>query len=436
MVKTFARGGLLVEDFLELTKDRPIETVALPNLAVLTLRQYPGAQGNWLISRGQTIEEEMLVASGPGPDDLPLHSPIPGVVEDFRTLDSPEGGTTQAALIRLSGAFARTGKAQSPSAWESESAEAVWRRLVKAGVVAASGPLDPAFPPPRPTTGIKLVINGLRTEPYVSLNYHLLTEWVDQIEAALPILQRLYSPASIHLAVDRRDAPLVEAWTEQGRFKKVTIHQLKEKYPQAQEKILYSTLFGREPGLKDTLASLDCLILDPATLIAMYEAVVFGKPMVERFVVLSGDCFHRPGVYRVRIGTPLAQLVKDIGGFSREPAKLIHGGPFKGTEILSLADPVTKDTSSILALSARDVQPAAEHPCVRCGLCVTTCPASLQPINIYKALRRGEDGRAEGLDHCIDCGLCSFVCPSHIPLSALFKEARRPQPAKEPVHGN
>ena len=99
----------------------------------------------------------------------------------------------------------------------------------------------------------------------------------------------------------------------------------------------------------------------------------------------------------------------------------------RGLTVDSLAMPVTKRTSGIVAFAAADVRPAAEMPCIRCGNCIEACPWDLVPTRLVKLIDMGEPEAAarEGLSRCTECGCCAYACPSRIPLVAILREGKR-----------
>jgi electron transport complex protein RnfC len=86
---------------------------------------------------------------------------------------------------------------------------------------------------------------------------------------------------------------------------------------------------------------------------------------------------------------------------------------------------VVKGSCGILALTASEINDGPESPCIRCGKCVTACPAGLVPVEMAQLVRKGDvqAAKAIGVQDCIACGSCSFICPSHIPLAHYFSFA-------------
>ncbi len=93
-----------------------------------------------------------------------------------------------------------------------------------------------------------------------------------------------------------------------------------------------------------------------------------------------------------------------------------------------------------LGFSDRD-RPSAEifNQCIRCGLCLPTCPTYLETmtetsgprgrISLVKAVAEGRldllsDGFVEQMSECLDCRACEAVCPSGVAYGQLVETAR------------
>lgn len=423
MVKTFSRGGISVESFRSLTGGHRIRPLFLPSLAVVPLVQFPGARAEWVVDVGESVSEDQVLARGLRPEDLPIHSPIPGTIVEFREIPLPGGVVSSAALVQLQGEFRRTGRPTAKKEWALIPDEEIRERIRAAGIYLESSSLDPR----QVFGGIDLpldalVINALQPEPYLTLSLHLQEERAEDLAEGVRVLQKIFRPAQTYLVGDS-DHP--EAWTRTfaGHLDGVNLHALQFRYPQAQEGLLLKTIGVGAPGAK-------VLTLDTASVLAVRDAVVEGKPQIEKTVVVSGRGVRRPGAYRVRIGTPLYQLLKDAGGLHPGDHRVVIGGPFQGQPVDHLSVPVLKSTSAVLVLAKGEINAGREQSCIRCGQCVLSCPVGLEPLNLHKALIQGDQDLAwnEGLDFCIECGICSFVCPSRIPLVTEFhqvKENRR-----------
>ena len=127
-----------------------------------------------------------------------------------------------------------------------------------------------------------------------------------------------------------------------------------------------------------------------ATLYAVFEAVVLEKPLIERVLTVTGSAVARPRNLKARFGTGIHELLEECGGLASDLGKLVVGGPMRGVTVDSLAVPLTKRTSGIVAFAAADVRAGAELPCIRCGNCIEACPWDLVPTRLAKLIDMGE----------------------------------------------
>lgn len=81
-----------------------------------------------------------------------------------------------------------------------------------------------------------------------------------------------------------------------------------------------------------------------ATVIAIYEAVILGKPVVDRVVTITGDGIKAPKNFSVYTGTDMSELIDAAGGLKAKIEKIISGGPMMGFPLYELHIPCTKTT--------------------------------------------------------------------------------------------
>lgn len=195
---------------------------------------------------------------------------------------------------------------------------------------------------------------------------------------------------------------------------KITVRSLKTRYPQGGERRLIASVTGRKINSHLLPADAGVVVLNIATVNAIYEAVYLGKPLVHRVVTVTGNGVNKPGNFDVPLGISAKYLAEQAGGIKDETVKLISGGPMMGFALSSLDVPVTKTYSSILALTEDDVEKMKTTACIRCGRCVGACPENLVPQLMVAAANANDYERFEKLGgmECIECGCCTYVCPA------------------------
>ncbi len=210
--------------------------------------------------------------------------------------------------------------------------------------------------------------------------------------------------------------------TLSAKYKGIEVQGLKLKYPQGAEKQLIKALTNREVPSGKLPIEVGCVVQNVGTAFAVYEAVQFNKPLIDRVVTLSGKNYNG-GNFMVRIGTPVQVMIDKCGGLPENTEKIVNGGPMMGKALVSTDAPVTKGTSGILIFSKEMSHRMTIYNCVRCGKCVSVCPMGLEPLLLEKTSETKNWDMAEKghiLD-CMECGSCQYTCPAGRPLLDMIR---------------
>ena len=163
------------------------------------------------------------------------------------------------------------------------------------------------------------------------------------------------------------------------------------------------------------------------TVCAVYRAVMFGRPVTEKIVTVTGDGIANPQNFRVKIGTSFADLIEAAGGLNEPVEKVISGGPMMGFAMYDYHVPIVKTSSAILCLKKDEVTAVEATACINCGRCVSACPARLVPSRLATYSEHGQEEqfvKHNGLE-CVECGCCSFVCPAKRHLTQSVRSMRK-----------
>ena len=203
--------------------------------------------------------------------------------------------------------------------------------------------------------------------------------------------------------------------------------RLMTKYPQGGERQLIYAVTKRAINSSMLPADVGCVVDNVETIIHIYDAVVNGRPCIDRVVTVSGDGIAEPGNFKVPLGINQQELIKAAGGLKGAPEKVISGGPMMGFAMFTLDVPVTKTSSSILCLTKDEVAMYEPSACINCGRCIDACPSRLIPSRLADYAERHDEAAFEkefGVE-CMECGSCSYVCPAKRQLKQAISSMRK-----------
>src|SRR5574344_2521079 len=164
---------------------------------------------------------------------------------------------------------------------------------------------------------------------------------------------------------------------------RVEVVALKQRYPQGGEKQLVDAVINRQvPAPPAIPVNVGAIVQNVGTAFAVYQAVMKHKPLLERYVTVTGKKIKHPANFLVRIGTPMIQLIDACGGMPDGDNKLLAGGPMMGKALIVTEVPICKGTNSVTVLSGSDAYRSEPQPCIRCAKCVNVCPMGLEPFLI------------------------------------------------------
>lgn len=429
--RSFPKGGITPQA-IKPTARSPIRNAALPPTAVVALAQFGTRAARPVVKPGQRVTEGMQIAKSSGRANAHVHAPIPGVVREIREIVLANGRSCQAIVIELQGAFQKLGRPQQPMKWEHLQGSSLLSRIRSMGIVSLDGsgaPVHQALAAAAEARVEYLIVNGAESEPYLSAAHRVMLEHGERVLAGARIAERIVAPRRVLIGVetDKPDAIRAIRRLIKEQELQYDVVPLRVKYPQSDRHQLVKAMTGREISSGQSDIASGCVSLDVATLAAVHDAIVEEKPLLERVVTVAGGAIKRPGNMKVRLGTSLEYLISECGGFVKQPAKIVIGGPLRGRAVRNLSLPVTKDTTALLALTEEEIRFDSEQECIECGACVRACPMGIEPERLHKYVKQGrtEEALADGIMDCTECGACSYVCPSHIPLLQYLRDGKR-----------
>jgi electron transport complex protein RnfC len=427
-VYRFPHGGVSFEDPTVPPKNAGI-IAFLPVLSVVPFTQHTGGKADPLVAIGDQVQEGMLIARARGPLSANIHAPVPGKVVRTVSWEHNEG-----VVIRLGGGFEKLGKAEKQFPWEDLMPFALQQAVADYGIVEMEGEGQPvgetlaAFrvEPEEPAT---LVVRCVFDDPWLAADYALCRERFKAVVEGSVMICRSVKIKRVVYAVSHREKEIGDLFLQEAGSYDVpaSLVLVGSRYPQKNRRELELVLRDYEKCEGQTLGAL--LIMGPATLAAVHDALKLKKPVLERYVAVGGSAVKTPRVMRVRIGTRLKDVFAECGGLVGEPQRIIMGSPLSGRQVTDLDEPVVKTSYAVAALLEHETGGTVMRSCIGCGECRMACPVELDPEFLFKGIKRGEgskghgDRSAGGLA-CHGCGCCDLVCPSRLPLSAVIYDKR------------
>ncbi len=424
------KGGIHPDDGKRFSKDQAIKPLLPKGDLVYPLSQHIGAPANPIVKKGDQVLKGQKIAEAGGFVSAPVYASVSGKVKGLEMHFNPAGTKTECIVIENDGEYNEV--EYEPVRPLSElSREDIISQIGEAGIVGMGGagfPTKVKLSPKEPDKIEYIIANCAECEPYITADYRRMLENTEDLVSGMRVVLALFPNAKGIFAVEDNKKDCIDLLRKAvADDPRMDVKALVTKYPQGAERQLIYAVTKRAINSAMLPADAGCIVDNVETLIGIHNAVINGRPLMERVVTVSGDAVETPGNFKVLLGTNHRELVEATGGFKAEPEKLISGGPMMGFAMVSLDAPVTKTSSSILAFKEDVVSKHSETACINCGRCVEVCPSRIVPSRLADLARRQDEESfvaMHGLE-CVECGSCSYVCPAKRQLKQAIGSMRK-----------
>lgn len=438
--------------------------LSIPEKVFVPLKQGFGNEVPPVVKVGDKVKAGQIIAYDDNSISTPIHSSVNGTVEEIKKINYFKQQITTITIISEGSEGWQTLDGYTTD-WEGLPLEKIEELIYLSGVSS----LDREGIPTRHKSSIispqaveNVIIHGVGSEIY-NLHLSILLEGKKTFHfvESIRILKKIMPNAHFHLAFAKENKELIEQLSKLlAGLGWIDFYSLEPKYPQGYDEVLIPTILNKDFPYGYSAANIGVVILNIQAALQVYEAVVLGKPLIERTVALCGTGFKERPHIKVRIGTPLAHISKGRTKTDKE-LRFVLNSLLTGVSLSDLSLPISRNFSHIIALpegKTREflafMRPGIEkssysntflskilrtkkkfstnvqgekRPCVFCNFCQEVCPVSIIPHLIYHHIDRDiVDERLMnfGIFNCIDCNLCSFVCPSKIPVARCIKNGQ------------
>lgn len=423
LLKTFRMGGVHPPEN-KISENAAIEVLPLPKQAIVQLGQNLGAPSKPIVKRGDMVKTGQLIAKGEAFISANLHAPVTGKVMKIDDAPDASGYRRPAIIIQVE-----------EDEWEvsvdlSDTIERqikldkqeIIERIKACGIVGLGGAAFPTHVKlmiPEGKNVEYLIVNGVECEPYLTSDHRIMLEKAEEVLIGTKILMKALAVDKAIIGIENNKPDAINHLnTLVSNYEGIVVQPLKVKYPQGGEKQLIKAVTNREVPSGKLPIEVGCVVSNVGTAFAVYEAVQKNKPLIERVVTITGKAVKKPANFKVRIGTPVADLIEAAEGVPDNTGKIINGGPMMGKALSNLEVPVVKGSSGVLLMKKEESLRPQAKPCIRCSKCTVVCPMGLEPFLLSKLAKLSEFEKAEKeqIMDCIECGSCQYTCPSSLPL--------------------
>jgi electron transport complex protein RnfC len=425
---SFSRGGFIFEDPYA-PQSASTETAFLPVFSVIPLIQHTGNKAYPIVFIGEYVKEGMLIGRGQGQGSANIHATVPGKIVRMVSWKTVDGIANEALVIRMEGSFERLGKKEPAYPWIDLPLSELHRLIVEYGIVEmdeGGKPVVDLFSDlAMEKEAITVVIRCVFDNPWFAADKALCNERLMAVVEGSLITAKSCKAQRIVYAVSYKEKLLIDNIRKTVQLLHnllsinipIAVVPVGNRYPQHNRRELELVLRDYEKKENALLGRL--IMLCPSTASAVYDAVKFHKPILDRYVAVGGSAVRTPKVLKVRIGTRLRDVFEQCGGLIADPARIVIGSPLLGRTVLDLDEPVTKTSYAALVLLAKEIGGTVSRSCIDCGECRTVCPMGIDPEALYKQIISMPEN-PPSVD-CHGCGCCEVVCPSRLPISTTIR---------------
>jgi len=429
-------GGIHPYDGKDLSKDKPIREVFPKGDLVYPLSQHIGAPAQPIVKKGDRVLTGQKIAEAGGFVSAPVYASVSGKVKAIEPRRVVTGDLVMSIVVENDELYEEVDRPE-PAPLEELTREEKISLIREAGIVGMGGagfPTAVKLSPKEPEKIEYVIVNCAECEPYLTSDYRKMLEEPRELIGGLKVILSLFENARGILAVEDNKPNCISKLKRLTKNEtKITVKALKTKYPQGSERQLIYAATGRAINSSMLPADAGCVVNNVDTVIAVYNAVTYGEPLIYRIVTVTGDAIAAPQNFKVRIGTNYHELVEEAGGFKQQPVKIVSGGPMMGFGIFDLDVPTTKTSSALLCLTKDEVSAMEPSACINCGKCAEVCPGRVVPRKLADYAEHYDEEaflKNNGME-CCECGCCSYICPAKRPLTQVIKSMRKMQLAKK-----
>ncbi len=314
MARLTFSGGIHPYDGKDLSKSEPIREVLPKGDLVYPLSQHIGAPAQPIVKKGDRVLTGQKIAEAGGFVSAPIYATVSGTVKAVESRRVVTGDNVMSIVVENDGLYEEIDWPE-VKPFEELTREEKITMIREAGIVGMGGagfPTSVKLSPKEPEKIEYVIVNCAECEPYLTSDYRKMLEEPEKLIGGLKVSLSLFENARGILAVEDNKPECIAKLKRLTKDEnKIAVKALKTKYPQGSERQLIYAATGRAIHSAMLPADAGCVVNNVDTVIAIYNAVIEGKPLMYRIVTVTGDAIAHPCNFKVRIGTNYHELVDE-----------------------------------------------------------------------------------------------------------------------------
>ena len=424
-------GGIHPYEGKELSENKPVQVLMPKGDLVYPMSQHIGAPAKPLVAKGDHILAGQKIGEAGGFISANVIASVSGTVKAIEPRRMANGAMVPSIIVENDGEYKTiegVGEDRDPSGLSKEEIRSIVKEAGIVGLGGAGFPTHVKLTPKDENAIEYILVNGAECEPYLTSDYRRMLDDSEKLIEGLRVMLKLFDNAKGYICIEDNKPDCIAKLKEMVKdIPRIEVAELMTKYPQGGERFLIKAVTDREINSTMLPADAGCVVDNVDTVIAVYEAVILGKPVMDRIVTVTGQGIKNPQNFDVLSGTDMAELIEAAGGLTDNVSKVISGGPMMGFAMYDTHVPCIKTSSACLCLEKDDVADAEQTACINCGRCVGVCPGHVIPARLATFAEHGDMESFQKFDgmECCECGCCSYICPAKRPLTQMIKSMRK-----------
>lgn len=406
----------------ELSKYNKVNAFLKPKYIYIPLVSGSDKNITIVAKKGDYVYKGSIVGKSKGNFRIPIYSSVSGIVLGYEEKSYLDG--TKVKCIKIENDFKEQtlSNSRAVNKISKYSKEDFIKVLQECGVIGLGGAGFPTYVKYNTDKKIDtLIVNAVECEPYITSDYVLVNDKLEEVLEAMDAVIEINGIKEGIIAIKKSNSDLIKRFSNYlGTYPKIRVVGVDNIYPAGWERSIITKVKGVD--YHSLPLEKGIVVNNVSTMYAIYEALKYHKPLVERIVTFTGESLKTPQNVLVKNGTLVTDIIEYLGGTINNDYLLIAGGPMMGSDIEDKDLVITANLNCVLL---KEPLEDIIVNCMRCGKCTNVCPAHLSPVLIKDNLDNVKKLCKLRAKRCIGCGLCSYVCPSKIRLRELVGEAKK-----------